>query len=242
MGRAFLKLLIVENGRDRGAAIAKMAKSAGFEVLLSRPYRGDALPDPQVASSIVLTGGPASVRDLHPTNSAFLSRVLEFTRAAIERWTPTIGICLGHQIIARALNGRVVRMDRMEIGIRRIYPVTAHFAASLGRNWPLQAFVFHQDHVPEPPPGCMATFWSEGCSVEGFHHVERPIQGLQFHPEISGEQASSIVRWWRSDNAETLNVVGDVTAFDAKPAHQLLLDLIKQCTMTKLFTKPAALA
>lgn len=230
MARASRTVLIVENGHNRGEAIGRMAKIAGLEVQLARAYRGEPLPRPQSARVIILTGGPGSVCDPPPSDSAFLGRVLEFTQLAIERWTPIIGICLGHQMIARALNGKVVRRARREVGIRRIYPLLSAGSEN-AEGSELRAFVFHQDHVPEAPPGCTVTFRSDGCAVQGFNHRERPLHGLQFHPEIAGPQAQSILRWWYSENIVPFRKLDDAAAFDAKPAQELLLNLIRQYTV-----------
>jgi GMP synthase-like glutamine amidotransferase len=232
--RASPDVLVVENGRDRGEAIARIAKAAGFDVLLARPYLGEGLPPPEWARMIVLTGGPASVCDPRQSNSPFLSAVLDFTREAIGRWTPIIGICLGQQLIARALNGNVVRSASMEVGIRRIHPVLSPVSENPDGDGGLQAFAFHRDHVSEPPPGCILTFRSEGCAVEGFRHSDRPIHSMQFHPEIGSQQAQAILKWWYSGNRVKANALADAAAFDARPAHHLLLNLLKQYTGTRV--------
>lgn len=216
-----------------------MSRAAGLEVSLSRPYLGEPLPQPQSAKAIVLTGGPDSVCDLLPGNTAYLSRVVDFTRLAIERWTPIIGICLGHQIIARALNGRVVTRTTMEVGVRRIYAVTAAGSKRLSTGAELQAFVFHRDHVPEAPPGCVVTFRSGDCAVEGFSHRVRPVHGFQFHPEIDNKQAYSILRWWYNYSDKVVkHKFQHVAAFDARPAQSLLMALIERYALRH--TVPAA--
>lgn len=230
MASAPCSVLIIENGRDRGDAIARMAKAAGLRVMLARPYRGEALLHPKWAQVIILTGGPASVCDLQQPDRLYLSRVLEYTRGAIERCTPIIGICLGHQLIARALNGKVVRQKTMEVGVRSIYPVSSRGLENRVGDGAFQAFVFHRDHVPEPPPDCMVTFRSEGCAIEGFRHSARPVHGLQFHPEIASPQAQSILRWWCSESATSKHGLIAAAAFDARPAQRLLLSLIQQYT------------
>lgn len=223
------QVLIVENGRDRGAPIARMVEAAGLEVRFSRPYRGEALGHPRSArSTIILTGGPGSVCDRKHPDSAFLSRVVEFAQTAIDQGRPIIGICLGHQIIARALSGQVARRASMEVGIRRIHPVTSSVAVKSIKDVELKAFVFHQDHVPEAPPGCAVTFRSKSCAVAGFSHRERPVHGLQFHPEIDDQEAKAIIEWWYSDSTIPETVLAEVKAFDAKPARRLLLSLIQQ--------------
>jgi GMP synthase-like glutamine amidotransferase len=162
-------------------------------------------------------------------NGFFLSRVLAFTRVAIACGTPIIGICLGHQIIARALNGKVIRGANTEVGIRRIYAALSQDSGATKYDG-MQAFVFHQDRVPQAPPDCIVTFRSERCAVEGFRHREQPVHGLQFHPEIGCRQARSILRWWYAENSLNTNKLDDVETFDEKPVRQLLLSLITQYT------------
>lgn len=225
MDKAFLPVLIVENGPNRGEPLQRMVTAAGFAVRVSSPYRGGKLPQPQAASVVILSGGPASLCAPQQSDGLFLYPVLQFTRAAIAYGTPVIGICLGHQIIARALNGKVVRHPAREVGIRRIHPTSSQLSKDPESN-DIDAFVFHQDHVAEAPPDCVITFRSEHCAVEGFRHRERPIHGLQFHPEIGCQQAKSILNWWYKECG--LNPCGstDGLTFDETPVQHLLLSLI----------------
>jgi len=77
-------------------------------------WNGYSLPDPTPFHLLVLMGGPMSVNDenLHP----FLAQEKHFVRQWIHKVKPTIGICLGAQLIAHCLGGRVYKGPKEEIG------------------------------------------------------------------------------------------------------------------------------
>jgi anthranilate synthase/aminodeoxychorismate synthase-like glutamine amidotransferase len=105
----------------------------------------------------------------------------------IRRFTgkiPILGVCLGHQCIAHALGGRVVRADRLMHGkTSQIY----HFGAGIFRGLtnPFTATRYHSLIVEEESlPGELqvAAYTSEG-EVMGIQHITHPVYGVQFHPE-----------------------------------------------------------
>lgn len=115
----------------------------------------------------------------------------------IRRYTGTIpifGVCLGHQAMAEAFGGKVVRADRLMHG--KTSPV-AHTGANVfaGLESPLEAMRYHS-LVVEPaslPDALEVTAWSadrpEGSEIMGLAHRDAPLWGVQFHPESVGTGA-----------------------------------------------------
>lgn len=97
---------------------------------------------------------------------------------------PVLGVCLGHQAIAVAFGGKVVRAGRLMHG--KVSNVTSD-----GRNIyrgiasPFQAMRYHSLAVDRDAlPECLAiTAESEDGEVMGIRHREHPTEGIQFHPE-----------------------------------------------------------
>jgi anthranilate synthase/aminodeoxychorismate synthase-like glutamine amidotransferase len=97
---------------------------------------------------------------------------------------PTLGVCLGHQCLASAFGGRVVRGAAPVHG--KTSPVT-HDGAGVftGLPSPFRAARYHSLVVDETSlPACLAvTARSDDGAIMGLRHRERPLAGVQFHPE-----------------------------------------------------------
>ena len=120
---------------------------------------------------LILGGGPSIDRS---GNS--MSYVEELDR-------PILGICLGHQIIAKAFGG--------EIGAAGIESYAKIKINILDENDILKGFgenanvwASHKDEVIKPPENFKVLASSSICGVEAIKHNTKPIYGIQFHPEV----------------------------------------------------------
>ena len=133
--------------------------------------------------------------DRHP----HLAVEMDLVRDAVERDLPVLGICLGAQLIAKALGGQVRRSPEREIGWYRLDvtnaagedPLFGHLEASE------HVFQWHGDTF-DIPEGAVHLASTAGCSNQAFRFGER-VYGLQFHLEVDEPM---IERW--------LNVPGHV--------------------------------
>ena len=96
---------------------------------------------------------------------------------------PILGICLGHQIIAKAFGG--------EIGAAGIESYAKIKINILDENDILKGFgenadvwASHKDEVIKPPENFKVLASSSICGVEAMKHNTKPIYGIQFHPEV----------------------------------------------------------
>lgn len=133
------------------------------------------------ASGLIFMGGPMSVNDDLP----FIRRELIRISDAAARGTPLLGLCLGSQLIAKALGAKVYPNGVKEIGWA---PVTWTAAASRdpllrGLSAPEQMFHWHGDTF-DLPRGAELLASSEVCRHQAFR-VGRNIYGLQFHLEVT---------------------------------------------------------
>lgn len=108
------------------------------------------------------------------------------TLAAIEalETTPILGVCLGHQSLAQVYGGSIVRAERLMHG--RTSPILHEgVGVFAGLPSPFTATRYHSLIVDRPTvPACLAvTAWTSEGEVMGLRHRERPLEGVQFHPE-----------------------------------------------------------
>jgi para-aminobenzoate synthetase component II len=109
---------------------------------------------------------------------------------------PILGVCLGHQSIAQAFGGKVVRAERIMHG--KTSPVF-HDGKTLyaGLPTPFQATRYHSLMVEkESLPNCLEiSAWTEEGEIMGIRHKELLVEGVQFHPEaILTEHGKALLR------------------------------------------------
>lgn len=153
---------------------------------------GTPLPNPENYSGLVFMGGPMSANDALP----WLAREIKWIEQAVRRGQPVLGVCLGAQLIAKALGARVYRNPVKEIGWFDI-EFTAEaagdrlFSAAAGRE-----LVFHwHGETFDLPPGAVHLAFSDACRHQAFR-LGQNTYGLQFHLEVT---PAMIADWCEQD-------------------------------------------
>jgi GMP synthase-like glutamine amidotransferase len=157
---------------------------------------GEGVPsDPQAYSGLVFMGGPMSVNDPLP----WIDPVLELIRNAVKREVPVLGHCLGGQLMAKALGGRVSRNAVKEIGWGDI-DVAAGPAAErwFGRARRFLSFHWHGETF-SIPPGADLLASSEHCENQAF--ALGPHLALQCHVEMTPQLVRSWCQDWHKEVA-----------------------------------------
>jgi anthranilate synthase component II len=140
------------------------------------------------AEAIVLSPGPCT------PNEAGIC--LDLVRAAAERKTPVLGVCLGHQAIGQVFGGKVVRAPTPMHGkISRV----SHNAKGLfrGVDGPFQATRYHSLVVERAtaPDDLEVTAETDDGLIMAMSHRTFPVHGVQFHPEsIASEHGKTILK------------------------------------------------
>lgn len=182
-------LLLIDNYDSFTYNLVHYLGELGAEVTVRR---NDAL-DVQDAMAlrpdgIVLSPGPCD-----PAQAGIC---LALTEAAAETGTPLLGVCLGHQTIGQAFGGRVVRAGEIVHG----KPGVIHHEGRgvfRGLPSPLMATRYHSLIVERDslPDVLEITAWLEDGTIMGLSHREKPIHGVQFHPEsIRSEHGHALLR------------------------------------------------
>jgi GMP synthase (glutamine-hydrolysing) len=134
-------------------------------------------------NGIIVSGGPSSVYD---------ERSPKIDPQILNLRTPILGICYGHQLLARMLGGTVARGKVAEYGLSRLAIVTED---SIFRNAPRASSVWmsHRDLVTSVPIGFELLAKTGSCPVAAMGHHDRKIYGVQFHPEVVHTEIGSQV-------------------------------------------------
>jgi GMP synthase (glutamine-hydrolysing) len=176
---------VVARRQDFEAWIARGMRLAAAEVMLRCVYLDEALPAADEVTAVVVTGSSAMVSE----REAWSERTARWLRGAVERGTPVLGICYGHQLLAHAFGGTVENNPRG----RNIGTVDVELDASAGED-PLFAGsprvlhvpVSHRQSVTALPDGARLL----GATARDPHHAfvlgER-AWGVQFHPEFDAD-------------------------------------------------------
>jgi GMP synthase (glutamine-hydrolysing) len=96
---------------------------------------------------------------------------------------PVLGICAGHQFMASHLGGKAAPSKIPEFGKTM---VTVDDEDDIFKGLPTEfvAWESHNDEVTEVPQGFIALAHSDNCTIQAMKHKEKPLYGLQFHPEV----------------------------------------------------------
>ena len=145
---------------------------------LPEVYRNDRITLDEIASMrpahIVISPGPCT-----PAEAGISVELIRRFSGQI----PILGVCLGHQSMAVAFGGRVLRAPRLMHG--KTSPIH-HDGSGIfaGLPSPFTATRYHSLIVEEPlPPELVRTAWTEEGELMGMRHREHPTFGVQFHPE-----------------------------------------------------------
>ncbi len=153
--------------------VVRNDEASADELLERRPER------------VVVSPGPCSPAEAGVSGEAI--------RAFAERDTPVLGVCLGHQALAAAFGGRVVRGEpthgksaAVEHDGRTIFR---------GLRSPLVAARYHSLVVDSDLPSCLERSAVSGDTVMALRHRDLPAEGVQFHPEsVLTEDGRALLR------------------------------------------------
>ncbi|MCZ4282889.1 gamma-glutamyl-gamma-aminobutyrate hydrolase family protein [Kiloniella laminariae] len=194
------KILLVDHaGQPREDRVSKALVALGHDIEWCCPVKGDLLPDDfDSYRAAIVYGGMECANDPLPH--------LDLETDWIARWVrstkPYLGICLGGQLLAKALGGKVYRhaQAKKEIGFYQVkrsqtleQSEPGLFHDCLG-ELPEFLFQWHEDGFELPGGACNLAgselFPSQAFVCRGEGVLENKVIGLQFHPEVTREIAT----------------------------------------------------
>lgn len=163
-------------------SLAPLATERGIAFETVALYAGDALPGVEEIGGLIVMGGPMGVYEAE--EYPFLAAEMALMRAAVKQDRPVLGICLGAQLLAQALGGKVYKGTVLEIGpgTVRLTPAgrTDEIFSAAAESLPVMHW--HQDTFTLPP-NAIHLASSELYPHQAFR-VGRLAYGLQFHIEV----------------------------------------------------------
>ncbi len=181
-----MRITLVDNYDSFTFNLVHYFGSLGADVTV---WRNDARTPAQIVAdrpdAIVLSPGPCTPREA--------GICLDLIKAASD--VPLLGVCLGHQAIGEAFGGEVVRAP---LPVHGKMATVEHRSETLfhGINGPFRATRYHSLVVERASlPDTLAITAETDGLIMGLSHKERPVHGVQFHPEsIASEHGHLILR------------------------------------------------
>ena len=203
---------MIRNDRYESFGVATSAFAwAGLDIRTVNVKAGVQLPSLDEVAGVITFGGTANVDQVH--DHPHLATVREYTRRAVEAGIPYLGICLGSQILARALGREVMRAPVREVGFEPVHPTRE------AKDDPLLSLLgdgdmvlqWHED-THELPEGAVPLATGDRVPVQAYRIGAR-TWGIQFHLEVDAVELD----WW----LEIADADGDLKAAWGKSAEEI---------------------
>lgn len=190
-----MKIAVLETGHPPGnlsdrfgryPAMFERLLGDGFEIESYDVAAGELPPFRNGHDAVLITGSPAGVYDPLP----WIAPLEQFIRAASDR--KMVGICFGHQIMARGLGGKVVKSEKgWGAGLQRYRIVQVE-------PWmdPIDDITVpasHQDQVVTQPPSTEVVVTSDFTPFAALSWTDRQAISFQFHPEFHPDYARALI-------------------------------------------------
>jgi GMP synthase (glutamine-hydrolysing) len=173
-------LIVLHQENSTPGRVGQYLRKRGIPLDIRRPALGDELPATMAQhAGAVIFGGPQSAND----DIDFIKREIDWIGVPLKENKPYLGICLGGQMLARHLGGRVDAHGegQVEVGYYPIRPTAE--GRQVCEVWPDHVYQWHREGF-ELPPG--ATMLAEGDTfpVQAFRQGDHAY-AIQFHPEVT---------------------------------------------------------
>lgn len=192
-------LIIVHQAQSTPGRAGQILRDLGYELDIRRPALGCTLPKPKQSDHLaaVIFGGPMSAND----PDAFIGGEIRFIEEALNVDFPVLGICLGAQLMVKALGGNVYpRADgQVEIGYYDLRPTAA------GRDliwWPQRIFEWHREGFDLPTSATLLA-QSSLYPNQAFAIGQNSL-AVQFHFELT----LAMHHRWLAKGAKRLSLPG----------------------------------
>ncbi|KAL7119275.1 hypothetical protein ACP275_02G053400 [Erythranthe tilingii] len=161
----------------------RMLKEEGEKWDVFKVARGEFPADEEIGDyeGFVITG---SCNDAHGDEPWICKLVALLNKLEVMK-KKILGICFGHQVLGRALGGKVGRASAgWDIGITKVHLHPSQIFSSLKMPASLSVIECHRDELWELPPKAEVLAWSNKTGIEMFRYGDH-VMGIQGHPEYT---------------------------------------------------------
>jgi GMP synthase (glutamine-hydrolysing) len=173
-------LIVLHQEHSSPGRVGQALTERGYPLDVRRPRFGDLLPETMDDhAGAVIFGGPQSAND--PDD--FVRREIDWIGVPLRDRKPFLGICLGAQMMALKLGGRVFPhpQGHAEVSYYPIRPTQAGLA--LCAEWPDHVYQWHREGFELPSGGELLAEGQDGFKVQAFRYGTG--YAIQFHPEVT---------------------------------------------------------
>ena len=193
-----MKLGVLKTGRPPKPAIERFGtypdmfmNLLGRDAYVWRTYavdEGELPARPEDCDAYIITGSACGVYDQEP----WIGKAMEFLRQAKGR-AALVGVCFGHQLMAQAFGGRVMKSPKGWGVGEHVYEVLRAEPWMDERPLRIRLPASHQDQVVEKPPGTEVYLASEFTPFAGLVWPDEKAISIQPHPEFEPAYAMSLI-------------------------------------------------
>ncbi len=196
-------------------SIESWLQDTGYKISRTRFFNSDVLPEVEDIDFLIVMGGPMSATD--ETEYPWLANEKKYIGSVIEAGKPVLGICLGAQLIANSMGGKVFQNSVIEIGWFPIEAVASEMTSAFRFPQKIQVIHWHGETF-RPPKGAIQIAGSKGCENQAFQFGSKAI-GLQFHLENTPLSARAIVENCRNQLVEGKYIQSEADILSAPQEH-----------------------